>query len=236
MRKLANQADFWKIETDEDHQDFYEHRGSPPFAVTTKAVPLVVIIKENGDESSKAHAVLCDIYHHAIMDEFSKAEGLLVASHLQEEVQNMDKSTKLLLYRVVAQLGLCAFRNGLIEEAYSLLCQLYENGRVEEQELLARGFSLSQFHEDTSEQTILEFLEVVYLICAMLVEDPDTGSLNISVRKSGENLNLSRIMVASRAFSEGLYHKSFKIIESLGIWKCLESRVPVLGMLKTKMK
>ncbi|KAL5727627.1 Ulp1 peptidase [Ranunculus cassubicifolius] len=252
MSKLAGQADLWEIE-DKDHQEINEYRGSSPLAVAPKAVPvqpsfskdfrefmdhLVVLIKENGDESSKAYAVLRDVYHRTIMDEFPKAKCLLLESHFREEVQDMDRSTKILLDRVVAQLGLCAFRNGLIEEAHYFLSQLYASGSVEQ--LLARGLSQSHFHEDTSVQTIIEFLEVVYLICGMLVEDPNTGvGVPDAKGKScamSESQSLSRIMVASRALGEGRYQKSFKIIKSLDIWKCLKSRAKVLGMLKTNMK
>jgi translation initiation factor 3 subunit C len=102
-------------------------------------------------------------------------------SHLQESIHQADILTQILYNRALVQLGLCAFRLGMVKETQSSLQEIMNSGRVKE--LLAQGTS-QRMHSAEQEKVEkqrqlpfhmhvnLELLECVYLVCSMLLEVP----------------------------------------------------------------
>ena len=227
---------------------------------------LVHFIYKNADERTKARAMLCDIYHKSIHNDFYTARDLLLMSHLQDAVHNMDIATQLLFNRTMAQIGLCAFRKGLIPDAHHCLSELYASGRI--REILAQGVAL-RYHDRTPEQEKLEkrrqmpfhmhinleLLESVNLISAMLLETIHLVNINTETRRRvsksfwrlvehydkltfmGPPENVrDHVMTGTYALSQGDWKRCAEVISKLGVWDLLPQKAEVLEMLTSKIK
>ncbi|KAJ3384524.1 Translation initiation factor 3 subunit c, partial [Entophlyctis sp. JEL0112] len=149
---------------------------------------------ETSDIRVRARALLAHVYHLALHGQFYEARDMLLMSHLQEQVQNTDVETQILYNRTVVQLGMSAFRKGLVRESANALQDFFGSGKTKE--LLAQGFQASNRFagggaagaaEKTPEQERLEkqrllpfhmhinleLLECIYLTCSMLLEIPN---------------------------------------------------------------
>lgn len=145
--------------------------------------------RESSSERSRTRAMLCQIYHHALHAHYQLARDMFLMSHLQEVISMADAATQILYNRVVVQLGICAFRVGLVRESQTALQDIFASGRVKE--LLAQGVQRpGQHNAITPEQEKidrqrqlpfhmhinLELLECIYLVGSMLLEIPNMAS------------------------------------------------------------
>ncbi|KAJ7594796.1 eukaryotic translation initiation factor 3 subunit 8 N-terminus-domain-containing protein [Mycena floridula] len=151
---------------------------------------LCVYLYKSGNSLLRTRAMLSHIYHHALHNDFHTARDMLLMSHLQESIHSADVATQILYNRTVVQLGLCAFRSGLIKEAQATLQDIFTTQRVKE--LLAQGVHQQRFQVLTPEQEKAEkqrqlpfhmhinteLLEAAFLVSSMLVEIPLLASID----------------------------------------------------------
>eukprot|EP00928_Gymnodinium_smaydae_P087853 TRINITY_DN72043_c0_g1_i1.p1 TRINITY_DN72043_c0_g1~~TRINITY_DN72043_c0_g1_i1.p1 ORF type:complete len:1013 (+),score=245.87 TRINITY_DN72043_c0_g1_i1:98-3040(+) len=137
-------------------------------------------------------ACFCQVYHLALHDHYQAARDLLHLGNLTEQAEtSADVKTQILNNRVVAQMGLCAFRLGKIHEAHQCLMAVCMHNKA--RELLAQGLSYSKNMDRTPEQERaerlrllpyhmhinLEVLDSAHHVCAMLLEIPNLAMQSI---------------------------------------------------------
>lgn len=103
-----------------------------------------IYAKDNTDRL-RTRAILCHIYHHAMHDNWFQARDLLLMSHLQENIHHSDPPTQILYNRTMANLGLCAFRQGNVKDAHQCLVDLMMTSKPKE--LLAQGLLPQVCHQ-----------------------------------------------------------------------------------------
>jgi len=223
-------------------------------------------IYNNGDERSKARALLCQIFSKALHGQYERAKELLLMSHLQESIMHMDISTQILFNRTMAQLGLCAFQYGHFSDASSFLSDIFSGGRTKE--LLAQGYAQGRFTERSAEHEKLErrrqmphhmhinieLLEAVYLVCAMLFEVSDllcfrqSRALTRTFLRIIENYSRQlftgppdsirdAVMVITRMLLSGEYPEASKLLLDLPVWNLLSRpKAEVLHLVDKRLK
>jgi len=158
------------------------------------------ILYEQPNASLRARAMLSLIYQYALNDDYYQARDLMLMSHLQSQIHAAEPSTQVLFNRALVQVGLCAFRTGLIGDALQSLQELCSSSRIKE--LLGQGQARQQdagqpgAAATTTPELLpyhmhinLELVECVYLTASMLTEVPYLA--NVSAMRSAQ-LDLKR--------------------------------------------
>lgn len=96
---------------------------------------LTKVVLRSASRILAQQAVLMEVYHLAVAGHYAKARDLLVMSEIPDEIEasksgkesdhTLDAALQVLFNRVIAQLGLSAFRNGQIRDTFHTLRDLF---------------------------------------------------------------------------------------------------------------
>lgn len=215
---------------------------------------------KNGTGLQRTRAMLCHIYNLALANNFTQARDMLLMSHLQDTIHNADIQTQILHNRTMVQLGLSAFRNGLVVESQQALSEICGGNRAKE--LLAQGPSknrdVEQERQDKARQLPfhlhlnIELSECVYLTSSMLMEIPEMarGTKKVISRQFRRTLDFSDrqifsgppentrdfIMQSAKALANGDWEKSYNSLAAIKILDLMPNVDSIKIMLKQKVK
>ena len=100
---------------------------------------LVKVVNTYGSSKMKVKAALQQAFHLGLHRRFYEGRDLLLKTHVGESIHLQDIGSQILYNRAVVQIGLAAFRLGLIEECHEVLVEYVQNSRL--REILAQGVS-----------------------------------------------------------------------------------------------
>ncbi|CDJ68623.1 eukaryotic translation initiation factor 3 subunit 8, putative [Eimeria necatrix] len=224
------------------------------------------VFKYSASQREKIRALLHVAYSKSLHDDYYQARDLMHTPNIQELAMQTDISTQILYNRNLVQLGLCAFRNGLIQDAHACLSQICPKHK----ELLAQGLSNLKNVERTQEQEraekrrllpyhmhiSMELIECVHNICAMLLEVPHMAHDAFDPRKRPISKHFRRmlemydrqafvgppenaretVMAATKALQRGDWSDCARHIWSLSIWDKMFNKEHIQQMLLQKIK
>lgn len=133
----------------------------------------------------RKRAALMQAYYYATSNQFFRARDILHLTHVQTTIHTSEPGVQVLFNRAIVQLGLAAFRSGLLEEAQTILNEVVTSPHT--RELLGQGriyFSNSNSNSadnGSSEKgkyvpfhmhVNIELVDAVYYISSLLFEVP----------------------------------------------------------------
>lgn len=227
-----------KVTDDRDVTQFFPSDEKKASEVVEE---LVYFVFEHGAPREKIRACLHLAFNKALHGLYYEAKELLLTPNIHELAIETNISTQILLNRNIAQLGICAFRKGLISEAHSYLMDLCAQNR--HKELLAQGLSMMKNHEKPPEQERaekrrllpfhmhlnIELIECVNNICACLLESANLAKSTINSRevisrqfRRMYEMYEKQVFVGPPENNRDMVMATFKLLQS-GSWReCYE--------------
>lgn len=186
-----------------------------PSQATLSPKETLGILLARGSDRLKQKALLCFIFHASLIGDYRTARELFQQHRFQDTHASLEIVTQIIYNRAMVAMGLCAFRQGYIKDAYFALHELCASGRPKE--LLAQGLQAQKYGvpEKTPEQERaerqrqlpshmhlnVELIDCVFLTCSMILEVPQTAFFSMKTacqqdRKMYQSRHLKRLMDA----------------------------------------
>ncbi|GME82633.1 unnamed protein product [Ambrosiozyma monospora] len=226
---------------------------------------LCSILYKQENSIYRKKAVLYHIYYYAFNDQYYKARDMLLLSHLQSTIHTADPQLQVLFNRALVQLGLSAFRSGLLADAQQSLQEIATSPR--QRELLGQGVQRFQSQQTQADKQRLlpfhmhinlELLECSFYTASMLIEIPQIAAnpeLAAKKRQTSpkafkrvleyherqvfdgppENAR-DHIMLAARALSKFDWKKASELINAIKIWDLFTRSTELKQLLKEKLQ
>ncbi|QPG76916.1 hypothetical protein FOA43_004310 [Brettanomyces nanus] len=225
---------------------------------------LCSVLYRQSNSIFRKKSVLCHIYNYALNDQYYKARDMLLLSHLQSSIHTADPQLQIHFNRALVQLGLSAFRRGLIHEAQQLLQEVAISPR--QKELLGQGvqrFQMQQSQVDKQRllpfhmHINLELLECSFYVASLLIEVPlmaqyaDYAKRRQSSPKAFRRVLEYRerqvfdgppenardhIMLAARALGNCDWKKTAQLLENIKIWGLFKDVEAIKKMITGKLQ
>lgn len=227
---------------------------------------LVKYLTSNSNKLFSERAILSQIYYYANNNDYKSAKELFLSSQIYLTIHNDESLLQILYNRALVQLGLSAFREGLIEESHQCLNEIANSQRLKE--LLGQGFSnkfpnqasiterqrLLPFHMHIN----LELLECVFMTSSLLIEIPSLAASNTSkdskrktpIKSFKSKLEFhdkqyftgppesikDHIIHAAKALQRGDWSKAYNLLASIKIWNLFPDNKQLLTMMENQLQ
>ena len=129
---------------------------------------------------------------------------MILKTHVGESIHLQDIGSQILYNRAVTQIGIAAFRLGMIEDCHDILVDIQSAPRL--REILAQGISRQpdkpvELEKEEIKRQIpfhmhinLQLLECVYMLTAMLLEIPNIAENQFLVNKKVVSKNFKKLI------------------------------------------
>lgn len=171
------------------------------------------------EDKSKLKSLLSIIYSLCILNKYFKANILFKKCNSYDMIGNLkDENLKILYNRTMAQLGICAFRNGLYSDALLYLTPLCQMGTSKLKEYLSQSYNKemekSIFFDKEDKKRIIPFImtinieevECTFYLASMLIDLPNIllyklgktyGNVNFVFKKLMDNFE-KQVLIKSK--------------------------------------